>query len=71
MDMFTICMYKYQHMLYYPIKVFLIEKVAAPLSFIVQCINLTTTASGVREQWVYPGYKNLYFEDGILVTIQD
>lgn len=34
-------------------------------------VNRTTTASGVSEQWVYPGYKCLYFEDGILVTIQD
>ena len=34
-------------------------------------INRTTSASCVSEQWVYPDYKYLYFEDGILVTIQD
>ncbi|MEC1155020.1 hypothetical protein [Cytobacillus horneckiae] len=34
-------------------------------------INRTTTATQVSEQWVYPNYKYLYFEDGILVTIQD
>ena len=34
-------------------------------------INRTTTAYGVREQWVYEGYKYLYFEDGILTTIQN
>lgn len=34
-------------------------------------INRTTTAYGISEQWVYDGYKYLYFEDGILTTIQD
>ena len=34
-------------------------------------INKTTTAYGVSEQWVYSGYKYLYFEDGILTAIQD
>jgi hypothetical protein len=38
-------------------------------------INKTTYEFGVHEQWVYEGedYKNkyLYFEDGILKTIQD
>lgn len=34
-------------------------------------INRTTTANGTSEQWVYSGYRYLYFEDGILVTIQD
>lgn len=34
-------------------------------------INRTTTANGTNEQWVYDGYKYLYFEDGILTTIQD
>lgn len=34
-------------------------------------INKTTTAYGIREQWVYYDYKYLYFEDGILTTIQD
>ncbi|MGE8036476.1 hypothetical protein [Lysinibacillus sp. NPDC093692] len=35
-------------------------------------INRTITASHQSEQWVYSDYgKYLYFEDGILVTIQD
>lgn len=34
-------------------------------------INRTTTVYGVSEQWVYPNYQYLYFEDGILVTIQN
>ena len=37
-------------------------------------INRTTTAYGVREQWVYGGVGNrryYYFENGILTTIQD
>ncbi|MBN2890686.1 MAG: hypothetical protein JXL97_02355 [Bacteroidales bacterium] len=35
-------------------------------------INKTTTASGVREQWVYDNYDMyLYFENGKLVTIQE
>ena len=37
-------------------------------------VNRSTTAAGVREQWVYGyGYKNeyLYFVNGVLVTIQD
>ena len=33
-------------------------------------INKTTTAWGVHEQWVY-GYNYLYFEKGILTTIQN
>ncbi|KXH82070.1 hypothetical protein [Sporosarcina sp. HYO08] len=36
-----------------------------------QKINKTTTRYGVSEQWVYPNYKYLYFEDGYLVTIQE
>ncbi len=36
-----------------------------------QDINKTTTAYGVREQWVYSGYRYLYFENGILTSIQD
>ncbi|QNG59425.1 hypothetical protein H4O14_16735 [Bacillus sp. PAMC26568] len=36
-----------------------------------QEINKTTSASGVKEQWVYPNFNYLYFEDGILVTIQN
>jgi hypothetical protein len=34
-------------------------------------INKTTTEFGTDEQWVYPNYKYLYFENGILVTIQE
>lgn len=37
-------------------------------------VNRSTTAAGVREQWVYGyGYKHeyLYFENSVLVTIQD
>ncbi|WEZ07569.1 hypothetical protein P5663_16245 [Priestia flexa] len=34
-------------------------------------INKTTTINGVREQWVYGGSRYLYFEDGILTTIQE
>ena len=33
-------------------------------------INKTTTVWGVQEQWVY-GYNYLYFEKGILTTIQN
>lgn len=33
-------------------------------------INRTTGSWGVHEQWVY-GYRYLYFENGILTTIQD
>ncbi|ERN54331.1 hypothetical protein [Alkalihalophilus marmarensis] len=36
-----------------------------------QKINRTTTAYGVREQWVYPNYKYVYLEDGIVTAIQD
>lgn len=34
-------------------------------------INRTTTKYGVREQWVYPDYKYIYFDDGIVTAIQD
>lgn len=34
-------------------------------------INKTTNAYGTSEQWVYPNYKYLYFEDGILTTISN
>ncbi len=34
-------------------------------------INRTTTANGTSEQWVYDDYKYLYFENGILTTIQE
>jgi len=34
-------------------------------------INTTTTSYGVHEQWVYSGYNYLYFENGILTSIQN
>jgi len=34
-------------------------------------INTTTTASTIREQWVYGGRSYLYFVDGTLTTIQN
>ncbi|MCL2247548.1 MAG: DUF2845 domain-containing protein [Lentimicrobiaceae bacterium] len=34
-------------------------------------INRTTTRHGRREQWVYGGRNNLYFENGILTAIQN
>ncbi len=34
-------------------------------------INRTTTARGVREQWVYGSRRYLYFENGVLTAIQD
>jgi hypothetical protein len=34
-------------------------------------VNRTTTKNGVSEQWVYPGDRYLYFEDGILTAIQE
>lgn len=34
-------------------------------------INKTTTAYGTSEQWVYDNYNYLYFEDGILTSIQN
>lgn len=34
-------------------------------------VNRTTTASSIREQWVYPGHKYLYFRNGVLETIQE
>ncbi len=34
-------------------------------------VNKTTTANSITEQWVYPGYKYLYFEDGVLTAIQE
>lgn len=32
-------------------------------------INKTTNAYGTSEQWVYPNYNYLYFDDGILTSI--
>jgi hypothetical protein len=34
-------------------------------------INRTTTANKVSEQWVYSGYRYIYFDDGIVTAIQD
>ena len=34
-------------------------------------INTTTTRYGVHEQWVYGGGNYLYFENGILTSIQN
>lgn len=34
-------------------------------------INTTTTKYGVHEQWRYDGYNYLYFENGILTSIQN
>jgi hypothetical protein len=34
-------------------------------------INKTTTASGIKEQWVYGSNKYLYFQDGVLTAIQE
>lgn len=34
-------------------------------------INKTTYEWGVTEQWCYPDYKYIYFEDGIVTAIQD
>ena len=34
-------------------------------------VNRTISRHGVTEQWVYPKRSNLYFENGILRTIQD
>jgi hypothetical protein len=36
-----------------------------------QDINKTTTKYGVSEQWVYPGFFYIYFEDGIVTAIQE
>lgn len=34
-------------------------------------INKTTTKYGTREQWVYKGYKYIYFENGVVTSIQE
>ena len=36
-----------------------------------QDINKTTYAWGVTEQWCYPNYRYIYFEDGIVTAIQE
>ncbi len=34
-------------------------------------VNRTTTKYGVKEQWVYSGYRYIYFEHGTVTTIQE
>ncbi|AGK96763.1 zinc ribbon domain-containing protein [Clostridium pasteurianum] len=34
-------------------------------------INRTTTAYGTSEQWVYPNYRYIYLDNGIVTSIQD
>ncbi len=34
-------------------------------------INRTTSARGTRAQWVYGGHNYLYFDDGVLTTVQN
>lgn len=34
-------------------------------------INTTTTATQIRQQWVYGGSRYLYFTNGLLTTIQE
>lgn len=34
-------------------------------------INKTTTAYGTSEQWVYSGYRYIYFDDGVVTAIQE
>ena len=36
-----------------------------------QKVNRTTTASVIREQWVYSGYRYIYFENGVVTSIQE
>lgn len=36
-----------------------------------ESINTTTTQSGTLEQWVYSNGNYLYFQDGVLTTIQE
>jgi hypothetical protein len=45
------------------------EECRSALGYPVQK-NKTTTASGTSEQWVYSGNRFLYFEAGILTTVQ-
>lgn len=33
-------------------------------------INETITAGGRHEQWIYPGHQYLYFDNGVLTSIQ-
>lgn len=34
-------------------------------------INTTTYAWGTTEQWVYPGYRYIYFENGVVIAISE
>ena len=34
-------------------------------------INKTTFSYGIKEQWVYSGYRYIYLEDGIVTAIQE
>lgn len=34
-----------------------------------ETVHRAETAGGIREQWIYPNFNYLYFEDGYLVTI--
>lgn len=34
-------------------------------------VNTTTTASTIREQWVYFGHRYIYVRDGIVTAIQE
>lgn len=36
-----------------------------------QKINKTTNKYGIREQWVYSNYRYIYFENGIVTSIQE
>ena len=33
--------------------------------------NVTETQGGTHEQWVYPGGKYVYFDNGVVTAIQD
>lgn len=33
-------------------------------------VNVTTTAGGDHEQWVYPGYQYVYLSNGVVTSIQ-
>lgn len=33
-------------------------------------INVTITAGGRHEQWIYPGFQYLYVDNGVLTSIQ-
>jgi hypothetical protein len=33
-------------------------------------VNTTITENGVSEQWVYSGYRYIYFDNGVVTAIQ-